>query len=357
MNRESRTFPYLPGLFTCLVLAISPSRGHSQDPAGLRLQLDDLQQRVSVAESNQVSVLEGRDGWLYFVPEIRSLLVGQFWGERATETSRSASGKHVDPLPAILDFRDQLKAIGVDLLLVPVPAKAAAVPEPLMEDLSLASSDWRMDASHAKFLDHLDELNVQVIDLLPEFRSHSRSPETPLYCRTDTHWSGRGIAVAAACIARRIRDMEWFSNSEASRWAIKERTVRFRGDLAEMIALPKDQMETVNIFSVRDAAGSPLPTQPDSPILLLGDSHTLVFHDPALHAQGAGLPDHLALELGMPVDLIGVRGSGGTSARISLARQKSRLRGKKLVIWCFAAREFSESRDGWRKLPIPNNNP
>lgn len=39
--------------------------------------------------------------------------------------------------------------------------------------------------------------------------------------------------------------------------------------------------------------GQLAPIEPDreSPVLLMGDSHTLVFHDPALYARGAGLPD------------------------------------------------------------------
>ena len=72
-------------------------------------------------------------------------------------------------------------------------------------------------------------------------------------------------------------------------------------------------------------------------------------------ARGAGLPDQLALELGFPVDLVAVRGSGATPARINLLRRAQKdpnyWAGKKWVVWCFAAREFTES-DGWRKVPI-----
>jgi alginate O-acetyltransferase complex protein AlgJ len=90
--------------------------------------------------------------------------------------------------------------------------------------------------------------------------------------------------------------------------------------------------------------------------LLLGDSHCLVFHAGGdMLATGAGLADQLAFELGMPVDLIGVRGSGATPARMNLMRKiksdEKYLAGKKLIVWCFAAREFTESQ-GWRKVPV-----
>ena len=72
-------------------------------------------------------------------------------------------------------------------------------------------------------------------------------------------------------------------------------------------------------------------------------------------AKGAGLPDQLALELGFPVDLVAVRGSGATPSRINLLRRAQKdpnyWTGKKWVIWCFSAREFTES-DGWRKVPL-----
>jgi alginate O-acetyltransferase complex protein AlgJ len=92
-------------------------------------------------------------------------------------------------------------------------------------------------------------------------------------------------------------------------------------------------------------------------VILLGDSHTLVFHSGGdMHASGAGLADQLALELGFPVDLIGVRGSGATPARISLYRRvrgdADYLKKKKLLIWCFTAREFTEATSGWRIVPV-----
>ena len=91
----------------------------------------------------------------------------------------------------------------------------------------------------------------------------------------------------------------------------------------------------------------------ESPVLLLGDSHALVFHSGEdLFATGAGLPDKLALQLGFPVDLVAVRGSGGTAARLSLMRRRDNLAGKRLVIWCFSFRELTEGSAGWPLIPV-----
>jgi alginate O-acetyltransferase complex protein AlgJ len=50
-----------------------------------------------------------------------------------------------------------------------------------------------------------------------------------------------------------------------------------------------------------------------------------------------------------------VRGSGATPARFNLLRRARRSPGfwdqKRLVIWVFSVREFTEA-DGWRVMPI-----
>jgi alginate O-acetyltransferase complex protein AlgJ len=117
--------------------------------------------------------------------------------------------------------------------------------------------------------------------------------------------------------------------------------------------------EKIMIRRVGRRVGDTLePVAPDanSPVILLGDSHNLVFHGGGdMHTTGAGLPDQLALEMGQPVELVAVRGSGATPARVNLYRRAVRnpeyWRNRRWVVWCFAAREFTES-DGWRKIPV-----
>ncbi len=57
-----------------------------------------------------------------------------------------------------------------------------------------------------------------------------------------------------------------------------------------------------------------------------------------MHAVGAGLPDQLALELGQPVELVAVRGSSATPARVNLYRRAARnpdyWRNRRWVVWC-----------------------
>jgi alginate O-acetyltransferase complex protein AlgJ len=305
-------------------------------------------------EGSTRPVLRGADGWLFFGPELRHLGAGVFWGERAAAVSRARRVEWADPLAAILDFRRQLDEAGVELLFVPVPAKATIYPEHLPRPIP-ATTD-RVDAADATFYEVLRRQGVEVLDLAPAFRRARQSQERPLFCKQDTHWSGAGIEEAARRISERVRSRPWLEGVAKQRLETRPHDVEITGDLWKMLGDPQLPKERVRIREVGRREGSvfePVSPWRESPVLLLGDSHTLVFHGGGdMHARGAGLPDHLARELGFPVDLVGVRGSGATPSRINLLRRGDGLAGKKLVVWCLSVREFTEALQGWRPLPV-----
>jgi alginate O-acetyltransferase complex protein AlgJ len=313
-------------------------------------------EKVAAVETAGASVVPGLDGWLFFAPGLRHMAAGPFWGEAAAAVSKATKPETADPLPAILDFKRQLDGLGVRLIMVPVPDKAVIAPEKL--DASLAAEP-RLDPDHLDFYELLRAEGVEVLDLTPVFLAERQArPDSLLYCKTDTHWSGEGIAVAARELAKMLRPADAIAPADPA-YGSEWREVELQGDLARMSVPPIETKETVRLNFVGSGAPpnlAPVETDPAAPVLLLGDSHTLVFHiGEDLYARGAGLPDQLALELGAPVDLIGVRGSGATPARISLARkarsQPDYLKGKSAVVWCFAAREFTES-SGWSLVPV-----
>jgi alginate O-acetyltransferase complex protein AlgJ len=329
-----------------LLAACGEARAGSEPGAA-----EALVRLVAEAEAAGHPALAGRDGWLFLTAELHHLAAGRFWGPDAVRASRAARPDRADPLPAILDFRDQLASAGIGLLLVPVPPKAAVLPEDLPGAPSGAASGPRLDAADAAFYALLRERGVEVLDLQPAFAVPAVAPTT--FCRTDTHWSGGGIARAAERIAARVKAEPWYAGVPKRSFVAEEREVAIHGDLARMLG--EDTEERVRLRFVAETAAPGVPVAPsrESPLLLLGDSHTLVFHAGGdMHARGAGLPDQLALELGFAVDLVGVRGSGATPARINLARRKGGLTGKRLVVWCFAAREFTEAAQGWAEVPV-----
>ena len=105
---------------------------------------------------------------------------------------------------------------------------------------------------------------------------------------------------------------------------------------------------------VLDAAGRPWRRDPAAEVLLLGDSFTNVYSDPALGwGRGAGLAEQLACELGRPVDKLALN-AGAWATRQALARAvagcRARLAGKRVVVYQFAGRELSSG--DWRLVDL-----
>jgi len=275
-------------------------------------------------------VYKGADGWLYSKNELSHLAKGELAGGRIAGKSNCSKPQNADPVPAIVDFNDQLKALGIELLLVPVPPKLAVYPA-----APLAAGDAM--ANLKPFYEELRGRGVKVLDLSDLFIADSGA--APLYCRTDAHWSPAGMLLAAQAITGVKKELK------ASRLDVS-------GDLAKSLNAEAPAAETVDFFEVPGENVSE-----KSPYLLIGDSHTLVFHSGGdMLAANGGLADLLAALWGEPVDLIGVKGSAATAVRVNLYRKAAAnpewIKNKKLVIWCFTAREFTESATGWVRVPV-----
>lgn len=341
------------------LLVFSCSQGGTQPPDANAL-FTEWASLARSAEQQGSIVVEGSEGWLFFAPELRHVGVGEFWGDAAAAVSKARRPEWGDPLPAVLDFHKQLLGAGVELLIVPVPPKSIIYPDKLPSTVVLGAEPLpRLDVHHQAFYELLRESGVKVLDLTPVFLSNRVHPNGPLYCQQDTHWSGIAMALAAEQIAAAVDSKPWFEAVPKTTFEDEWKTVEIAGDLWRALAEPSLAKERLSLRFVGTGSGgalTPVESDPSSPVVLLGDSHTLVFHTGGdMHAQGAGLADQLALELRFAIGLVGVRGSGATAARINLLRRAQRTPGywanKRLVIWCFAAREFTES-DGWRKVPI-----
>jgi len=299
------------------------------------------------------SVVKGEDGWLFLTEELVHIGSGEFWGGNAAAVSRSSKKQFADPLPAILAYNKLLAERGITLYFMPVPPKALIYPDKLAAGLDRDSSAEQV-GMYEKFYSLLRQGGVDVVDLLPVLLA--KRDERELYCRTDTHFSAAGIDLFAEAAATAIKGAEWYGETAKKEYAESVRTVVIHGDLAQMADL-KDMSESIKLsFVTVKESGQQEVSDPASPVILLGDSHTLVFSVGGdLHARGGGLFDHLSMDLGFPVDLLGVRGSGVTPARIRLYQRAKKdsayLQGKKAVIWCFTARDFTGS-GGWQKIPV-----
>ena len=130
-------------LFCILTLGfcIAASAVAGEDPSAAFLA--DCAKR---AADGDAMTIPGSDGWLFLRAELRHIGVGPFWGEAAAKVSKASSPTKADPLPAIVDFHEQLKAMGIELILAPVPNKAFIYPEKLG-----GSAEGRMETVHQEF--------------------------------------------------------------------------------------------------------------------------------------------------------------------------------------------------------------
>ena len=294
-----------------------------------------------LAAQPDTRVIAGRDGWRFLVSEIRHLSLGVAW--IAPETPPEPA--QADPLPALRLLRDQLKELGIPLIIVPVPAKASVVPEGL-------PGDEAPDVpAPPPFTARLREEGFHTVEL-QELLTVAKA-DTQTYCRSDTHWSPRGAELAAEAVAARLRELAKFGGLEkVDIQADDPAPISIKGDLAEEGAEP----EVLPARKVRRADGGPL-IDSAGPVLLLGDSHTMAFGEGGdMHAEASGFTEHLARELGFPIDRIANRGSASTPPRLTLFRSASRdpawLESKRAVVYLFTERELTQSLNGWRELPV-----
>ncbi len=323
--------------------------------APFRAELDRLARE---AEAAQRTAVRGVDDWLFLGPELRQMSRNGQAGPDGGGAAAPEPPVDTGPVAAILDVRRQLEAAGVELLLVPVPPKSVVFPEKVSGAVAVPIPPPRLDPALQRLYDRLRAGGVDVLDLTDLFIRERFHPEGPLYCRTDTRWSGSGCTTAAAAIAEEVRARPWYAEVETESFGASWYSTGISGDLAGPGGVPAGREELRLRGVIRVTGGDRTAVEPDprSPVLLLGDSHALVFHaGGAHHAAGAGLPDQLAFELGLAVDLAAAPGPGPVAALEALGRRAgadpdywSR---KRLVVWCFAARTFG-ARDGWRRVAI-----
>ncbi len=298
--------------------------------------------------------LAGADGFLFFRQSLAYVLGGDLGRQHHDR----------NPIPVIVQFGKLLAAHGADFLFVPVPTKVEIFPDRAATppDTKEAQPDFARFAGavvnpfERKFLLELGEKGVETVDLLPAFLAErARGPTTgePLYQAQDTHWTSRGLELAARIVAERVKRYPWYKGLVAHRRTYKTKDASFtrHGDLHSR--LPEAEKsgyapETLIGHQVVAADGALYEDDPDSPIVLLGDSFTSVYQ--LMDCEHAGVSAHLAKELGAPVDLVMSYGGGPNVRQKLLRRGADALSSKKLVIWMMTARDLYNFWEGWQPV-------
>ena len=308
---------------------------------------------------------EGR--WLFYRQDVEFLV------QPSPLDVRSA--KLDNPIQAILKFRDQLKAKGVELLVVITPGKPSIYPE------RLTGIDGLKLAGHGKaILDSLTKLGLNTVDLYTPLLSAKADDAKlgALYLDDDTHWTPRGAELAAGEIAKKVNamvDAGQVNIGEPSMdYVVSDSLADRMGDIGEMSGLNKfnvfkAQQVTGHVVAqqeisehmeapadslsdstvVRDTVKTPFKDDfRKSKILILGDSFSRIYQTDS--PVNAGWIAHFAKNISRPVSSIVSDGGASTLVREKLARKAGVLKGKKLLIWEFVERDLRFGAEGWKTI-------
>jgi alginate O-acetyltransferase complex protein AlgJ len=311
-----------------------------------------------LADQGNGKAVIGRDEWLFYRPSIDYI-------------TKSGSNFHRSsgPLPAITAFHRDLKSQGVDLILLPVPGKATIYPEYLSRryntELGPPVNPYAPEFFHLlreegiQVLDPIDALWKAKTEQAANLHRSTGNGDKLLYLPQDTHWSTLGMKLVARYLARAIKAGTWLKDVPRRFYTVQPVEVKRFGDLYDMLDLPEghsvSEPMSVTVEKVVDMeAGEPCVPDTSSPIVLLGDSFVNVFSEGEMGwGEHAGLAEHLALQLGVSIDVIAINDGGPTTTRESLARRANALVGKRLVIWQFATRDLVDPGSEWKIVNIP----
>jgi hypothetical protein len=273
------------------------------------------------------------------------------------ESSKTASATN-DPFAAIVNFRDQLAARGIQLVVMPAPNKESVYPDRLTPRAKGLRGVLAPRTQH--LLDRLRAANVYVIDLFKGFadaRQQSGSDsQASLYLAQDTHWSPAGVEVAAKAAAQRLLELGLTRSGQVN-YNKRSAPVQRSGDILRMLQVPQIESrvkpETVPCCQVvRNDNGELYKDIPEAEILVLGDSFMRVYQRDEPGA--AGFIAHLAKELKQPLMSLVNDGGGSTLVRQELRGRPTFLKYKKVVLWEFVERDIGLGIEGWKMVSLPS---
>jgi alginate O-acetyltransferase complex protein AlgJ len=312
-------------------------------------------------------VYVGRDGWLFYRPEVEHLTGPGFLdpavlARRVSTASEWTAAPQPDPRPAIIRFARQLEARGITLVVMPTPLKPMIHPEKLAPG-DEASRPALQNPSFSAFVEDLRRAGVLVFDAADELVRARRATGLPQFLATDTHWRPEAVALAAHALAEFLRTRVQMPAIDDPGYMTEALEITNAGDTVAMLDLPPGQglypPETVSIRHVLTADGAVWRPSRSAHVLVLGDSFTNIYSMASMGwGDSAGFAEQLSDALGRPVDRIVQNSDGAYATRLALRRMLAtgddRLAGKRVLIWQFAARELAIGDWQVIVLPAPN---
>jgi alginate O-acetyltransferase complex protein AlgJ len=287
---------------------------------------------------------EGKDNWLFFKKSLEYTTAG--------ELTNQPSDKN--PLPHLIDLKNYFDSRNINLLFVVIPNKEEVYYEKLPIDNAPATPGAIINPYGRKILRDMQAAGIEVIDLLPAYllaKVEDPRHAEAVYQKHDTHWSHRGLHIAARMIADRVKQYGWYADCPKTTYTLFDTTFLRRGDIVDRLpeALqPNYPAQELAAQQVKTPDGSLYQAGKDAPIMLMGDSFTGVYQ--SVDCKGAGVAAHIAAQTGAPVEVITSWGGGPLVRNKMLRARKNDLGAKRLVIYMMVARDLYNYAQSWEPL-------
>lgn len=281
----------------------------------------------------RTGALVGRDGWLFTTEEFS-------WSRRSEDNLTAAFER-------VLEVRSILKAKGAELVVLPIPAKAAVVANKL-GDLTLPS---RNAGVYDRFRTFLHDGEIRSVDLQ---KAYTIPGADRLFLVSDTHWSTEGSSLAARAACNEISILKPLHETTFEATTRKE--VLHVGDLSKFVDMGWFAPTSVNaadrivgidaakIMSDADDlfAESAPQDDPAIPLALVGTSYSA---NPTWSFE-----DHLKLACGLDVLNYSEEGRGPFEPMSAFLKKMGNGPIAPIVVWEIPVRYLDDlDREALRK--------
>jgi alginate O-acetyltransferase complex protein AlgJ len=201
-------------------------------------------------------VLVGQDGWLFSTEEFDH-----------AESFENHIAANIDYIASV---HVSLTSQKINLLVIPVPSKAR-VYESQLATYNFPSY-WR--SRYQDFTKSLEQRKIPYMNLL--FSFFRAKDKTPLYLKTDTHWSPDGARLAAQAIAARVDSVFPYLSFPREEFTIAVKgQEEYKGDLMRFITQGDAGIkpDTIRTFAL-ESANDDLFGDKTLPIALVGTSYS-----------------------------------------------------------------------------------
>ena len=187
----------------------------------------------------------GQGDWLMYTPDVEYVTSRGFLDPSLQRVRKRSGGEDTtavqpDPIKAMVHFKKQLAARGIDLIIVPTPLKPMIDAEKMSRRYAF-NHPLLQNASYEEFRQKLSKEGVKLFDAAPFLMQQKQRTGQAQFLDTDTHWTPQAMDTAARELTKFIKREIKLPPAESLGYTRKTQSVANLGDIADMLKLPENQ--------------------------------------------------------------------------------------------------------------------